>query len=251
MNRMRKIQKILGGIFLAGVLLGGVGTGIAMVEYSSLAYGGEKLIGEDSLVTKTLDFDFDLDGRILEIEGGRYWGTNKGQEIEVDNTVPAGTVRFEVTYNQKTVTPSLAFQVYEEDETEKIWEEQQDTEYEQVEWEEPEAELESQIVQMQEEDTDSLQPLGEQDAADRSSGTEEETEDLPQEKKEPGKMGTVYLTASYHENGFATLMENKDYMLEELKQGKISSYSMAYITDVKISVNQETVPYIEGCYVIY
>ena len=45
-------------------------------------------------------------------------------------------------------------------------------------------------------------------------------------------------------------MENKDRILEELKQGKISSYSMAYITDVKIKVNPETVPYIESCYVI-
>lgn len=191
---------------MAGVLLGGVGTGIALVEYSSLAYGGEKLIGEDSLVTKTLDFDFEPDGRTLEIREERYWRTGKEQEIEIDNTVPVGTVRFEVTYNQKTVTPGLAFQEFEEEAeagSETIREEQQDTEHEKEEWE------------------------------------------------ESGKMGTLYLTASYHENGFATLMENKDYMLGELKQGKISSYNMAYITDVKIRVNQKTVPYIEGCYVIH
>lgn len=235
---------------MAGVLLGGVGTGIALVEYSSLAYGGEKLIGEDSLVTKTLDFDFEPDGRTLEIREERYWRTGKEQEIEVDNTVPVGTVRFEVTYNQKTVTPGLAFQEYEEEAeagSETIWEEQQDMEHE---WEE----LESESVQIyEEENTDNVEMLGEegQDAWAEPSEAEGEAEDLPLEKEKPGKRGTVYLTASYHENGFATLMENKDYMLEELKQGKISSYSMAYITDVKIRVNQETVPYIKGCYVIH
>ncbi len=242
---------------MAGVLLGGVGTGIALVEYSSLSYGGEKLIGEDSLVTKTLDFDFEPDGRTLEIREERYWRTGKEQEIEVDNTVPVGTVRFEVTYNQKTVTPGLAFQEYEEEAeagSETIWEEQQDMEHEWEEWEEPEEELESESVQIyEEENTDNVEMLGEegQDAWAEPSEAEEEAEDLPLEKEKPGKMGTVYLTASYHENGFATLMENKDYMLEELKQGKISSYSMAYITDVKIRVNQETVPYIKGCYVIH
>ena len=39
-------------------------------------------------------------------------------------------------------------------------------------------------------------------------------------------------------------------MLEELRQGTISSYNVAYITEAKIKVNQETVPYIGGCYVI-
>lgn len=32
MDRMRNVQKVLTGIFLSGILIGGVGTGIAMVE---------------------------------------------------------------------------------------------------------------------------------------------------------------------------------------------------------------------------
>ena len=69
------------------------------------------------------------------------------------------------------------------------------------------------------------------------------------EKEESKRLGYLYLSASYHEDGFGVFMENKDRVLEELKQGKISSYRMAYITDVKIKVNPETVPYIESCYV--
>lgn len=42
---MRRIQKILFGTFLGGVLLCGVGAGTALVEYSSFTYAGEKKIG--------------------------------------------------------------------------------------------------------------------------------------------------------------------------------------------------------------
>lgn len=53
---MRRIQKILFGTFLGGVLLCGVGAGTALVEYSSFTYAGEKKIGWEDLETKNLDF---------------------------------------------------------------------------------------------------------------------------------------------------------------------------------------------------
>ena len=249
---MRRIQKILGGVFLTGVLIGGIGTGIAVVEYSSLAYGGEKLIGEDSLVTKTLDFNFEPDGRILEVAEGRFWERDRTQEIEIDNTVPVGTVRFVVTYNEKTVTPSLGFETYEEEETEieeeLVWQEDmQDMEDEYGEI--PEYGMEPESAG---EYADSLQAIEEepQNTGVGFGDTEEESQ-YPVSEEKPGKMGIVWLTASYHERGFATLMENKDYVLAELKQRKISSYDVAYITDIKIKVNQETAPYIESHYVIH
>ena len=115
---MRNVQKVLTGIFLSGILIGGVGTGIAMVEYSSLVYGGEKLIGEESLVTRNLDYQFEPDGGTLELAGFRYWNRDEIQEIEIDSGVPVGTVRYEVTYNEKSVSPSLVFEPYEEEEEE-------------------------------------------------------------------------------------------------------------------------------------
>ena len=53
---MRRVQKVLSGVFLGGVLLGGIGTGVALVEYSSLAYAGERRLGEENLVTRQLDY---------------------------------------------------------------------------------------------------------------------------------------------------------------------------------------------------
>ncbi len=82
---MRRIQKILFGTFLGGVLLCGVGAGTALVEYSSFTYAGEKKIGWEDLETKNLDFSFDRQKGSLMI------------------------IRYEVTYNKKRVEPFLEF----------------------------------------------------------------------------------------------------------------------------------------------
>lgn len=255
---MRRLQKILGGIFLTGVLVGGVGTGIAMVEYSSLAYGGEKVIGQDSLVTRTLDFNFDLDGRILEVAGVHYRGRGEIQEIEIDNSVPAGTVRFEVTYNEKTVTPNLEFEAYEPEED---YQDEEEADYvDEGEWEEaaeseaePGVEPEARAKTEPDSDAESAAESADQGEellqAEEGAGGLEES--IPETKeKKPEKLGYLRLVYTYHDNNFAILMENKDCVLQELKQGKISSYDVAYITNIKIKVNQETAPYIDSYYVI-
>ena len=69
---MRRIQKILFGTFLGGVLLCGVGAGTALVEYSSFTYAGEKKIGWEDLETKNLDFSFDRQKGSLIVDTG-FW----------------------------------------------------------------------------------------------------------------------------------------------------------------------------------
>lgn len=113
---MGKLRGVMTGVFLGGVLLGGIGTGIAMVEYSSLSYGGERLIGEEYLVTKNLDFDFPQDGRKLILKSDYYnYSAYKDITVEIDDSVPAGTVRYELTYNENAVAPELIFQEYEDE----------------------------------------------------------------------------------------------------------------------------------------
>ena len=56
---MRRCQKILLGTLCAGVLLGGSGTGISLVEFSSLEYAGERIVGEVRMETKTLEVEID------------------------------------------------------------------------------------------------------------------------------------------------------------------------------------------------
>ncbi len=240
---MRNVQKVLTGIFLSGILIGGVGTGIAMVEYSSLAYGGEKLIGEESLVTRNLDYQFEPDGGTLELAGFRYWNRDEIQEIEIDSGVPVGTVRYEVTYNEKSVSPSLVFEPYEE---EMMEEDSEDRENEAQE--ELEIEVDGKKSETADEGGNLTVDENSETVSQEAAYVQEESGEQREER--PKKLGYLYLTASYHDDGFAVFMENKDRILEELKQGKVSSYNMAYVTDVKIKVNPETVPYIERRYVI-
>lgn len=191
---MRNVQKILIGVFVAGVVLGGIGTGIALEEFSGLRYGGRTVVGEEHLVTRELDFHFPIEGKTL-ILGYNYNGRLKQEELLVEDiTVPVGTIRYEVTYNEQVVKPFLQFDEYEEEEVEEeTWEE----------------------------------------------------EETKSEKSEPIYAGILRLRASYIGNGFELFMENKDRILEELRQKKLSSYELAEITNLRIRVNPETMKYIE------
>lgn len=172
---MRRIQKILIGAFLGGVLLTGVGTGIALVEYSSLAYAGVKQIGEEKLVTRELDFKLEEGMERVRIVRNHWDMADCETDIEEDETVPAGIVRYVVTYNPETVEVSLGFETDDEDK------------------------------------------------------------------------GYVYLNLQrrYRGDEFAMFMESKDQVLEELKDRKVSSYHVAYVTGVTIKANPETMPYLE------
>ncbi|MEY8396136.1 hypothetical protein AALB64_15200 [Lachnospiraceae bacterium 45-P1] len=186
---MRKIQKILIGTLLTGVLLGGIGTGMALVEYSSFAYAGEKTIGEENLVTREIDFKFEPEkGKLMVVHG--YWDRrNYPNALEEDETVPVGVVRYVVTHNSRLTDVALNFDTYN----------QEDTEEEEI---------------------------------------EAETEETPLQ-------GYLSLQVRYVGNDFEMFMQSKDEILKELKQKQISSYNVAYITDVRIKVNPETRPYLD------
>ncbi len=113
-NRVRKIQMILMGVFVCGVLLGGIGTGIAFVEYSSFAYAGEKTIGEEYLVTRQLDQAFDPAKGRVGIEAGWYGYEDGDSPVVADPSVPENLVRYEVTYNEKAVRPYVVYDGFED-----------------------------------------------------------------------------------------------------------------------------------------
>lgn len=186
---MRKIQKILISTLLGGVLLGGIGTGVALVEYSSFAYAGEKIMGEENLVTREIDFKFEPEkGKLVVVH--EYWGRiNYPDVLEEDGTVPEGVVRYVVTYNPRTTDVALSFDTYNQEEVE-------------------EGEVQA--------DTESISP-----------------------------QGYLSLQIRYVGNNFEMFMQSKDEILKELKQRRISSYNIAYVTDVRIKVNPKTMPYLD------
>ena len=219
---MRKVQKILLGIFLGGVLLGGIGTGVALVEYSSLAYGGERLIGEEGMVTREIDYTFVPGEERISIVSG-YWIDG----VEVDDTVPEGIIRYEVTYNEKTVEPSVCSWEASKAQQEAWEDENQVTEYEVFQEDVQEAVMdaeETEVTNSQEDD------MGED------------------ETLRPSEMRQTCLEfrVRYIHSDFAVLMECKDEILAELKQKRIFNYQMSYVAEVRIMANSKTIPYIRS-----
>lgn len=243
---MRRLQKVMTGVFLGGVLLGGVGTGLAVVEYSTLSYGGERLVGEEYLVTKNLDFEFPQDGRVLVLVDN-YYLRRSNVRLETDASVPAGLVRYEITYNEKRVVPELLFEPCEEGMPQEAPQEP-DEESGAEEPGEPEGEdiPEGERIPEEESLPEDEQRAAEGESLPEGEQQEPEKESAPgEELREPVRLGYLELNVWDRSNPFEVFMENKDYFLEELKQRKISSYREAYITAVTVKVNPQTRPYVE------
>ena len=222
---MRRIQKILLGTFLGGVLLCGVGAGTALVEYSSFTYAGEKKIGWEDLETKNLDFSFDRKKGSLIVDTG-FWGRGASDGIEADPAVPEGIVRYEVTYNKKRVEPFLEF-------------------YEFLEG--PGAES---TAASGEGLTGGPGETAGEDEENPENLENSENVENPENPENPGgdggqtgggaarePQGRLELMASSRGGDLEIFMECKDEFLKEAKERRISSYETAYITEVRILVN--------------
>ena len=106
---MRKIHKIIGGMLVAGVLIAGIGSGVAFAEYSNFEYGGEKVLENSKYITKTVNYQVpkqkDTEEKqklYIEIMEGHMYST-----VVEDTSVPKDTVRFEIQYltDRKDIKP--------------------------------------------------------------------------------------------------------------------------------------------------
>lgn len=226
---MRKMQKILIGIFFGGIFLGGIGTGVAFVEFASITYAGEKIIGASSMVTKTFDHEFNPKEGKIQV---RMYGSVQ-EPPRADATVPEGVIRYEVTYNERAVEPHLYFDEYE------------DGEYEDHVYENEVSELSEDAADMEHmgEADAAEQDAAEQDVADPDAADPGSTGE-PDSRRKPRVQGMLYLSEGYR-GGFGLWMENKDQILADLKNGQIASYRVEEVRSVTIKVNPATLPCVE------
>ena len=289
---MCNVQKALIGVFLTGVLLAGLGTGIALGEFSSLSYGGKVIIGEEDLVTKEMDFEMPMDGKTVILAYQGYQDNWKGNLIE-DPAVPEGIIRFQVTYNEKVVDPYLYYNEYE---LEALTEERQEaleaTPGESLEAESREPaeavsgevpgksteaaeEISGESTEAAEEISGESTEVEEEISKESSEAAEEPAGAAPEaefgesvkaaaeepekesregaegtdnenyESQEPAYAGELYLVMNYKRDEFQFFMENKDKVLEDLKNNSLSSYEIPYITEVIVRVNPETKDYVK------
>lgn len=183
---MRKLQIALAIVFAAGVLMSGIGFGVAFGEYSSMQYGGTILIGEEDMVTEELVYEFTpVKGEKIVLLPCDYWNRD-GEEILIeDSSVPMGQISYDVTYNPELSSPRLYF---------------------------------NKVSVKAEED-----------------GTAERQE----------ISGYLNLGFHYVGNDFELLMENKDQILEDMKQGKLASYEAPRIKKIQVRINPATKEYIK------
>lgn len=234
---MRKLHITLLSVFGIGVLLGGIGTGIAIGEYSSLTYQGEVLLGGENLVTEELDYDFSEGGYESVLLSYCHWGDEGRDSLLVeDETVPAGMVRYVVTYNKALVRPKLI-----------DWEQELDD----GDWRLPDSLEEEKAVreELLAEEVELREKSEEEAGADgenKSEGAGGEN-GSSEGGAENGKRRRLVLDLRNNSigDGFDVMMRSKDRILADIKQRKIGSYEVADITEVEIRVNPETMPYID------
>lgn len=114
MLKKKGMIMIAAGVFCAGVLLGGIGTGVAIAEYTSLEYSGQHILGEESMKTENLDVAVTpKDGQKIIVRqeyyrsGGEYY----------DESIPVNTIRYVVRYNTELVTLRARYEAYEEEQS--------------------------------------------------------------------------------------------------------------------------------------
>lgn len=239
---MRKIQKILLGSFLAGVLICGVGAGTAIGEYSSLNYLGERTLGEEKLVTENFDYTFDPELGAIRLHPSWYGGRETAG-IETDASVPENMIRYEITYLPETIEPELIFRPRNVEES--LTEESAPEET---------AEEETAAKETAPEESEPEETAAEETAAEESEPEETSAEETTAEESEPEEtaaeensnlriQGDLLLETWYH-GDLGIWMEAKDQILADLKDGRIAGYQVPHIKEITIKVNPVTAPYV-------
>lgn len=230
---MRKIQKILLGSFLTGVLICGVGAGTAIGEYSSLTYLGERTLGEEELVTENFDYTFDPELGAIRLHPSWYGG-RKTAEVQTDDSVPENVIRYEITYLPETIEPELIFRPGK---AEEIFSEE-------IVTGESEAEIaETEAAATEESETETAETeeseIEETVAKEEETGEEKESSEI----LKPQIQGDLLLE-TWYQGDMGIWMEAKDQILADLKDGKIAGYQVLHIKEITIKVNPATESYV-------
>lgn len=230
---MRKIQKILLGSFLTGVLICGVGAGTAIGEYSSLTYLGERTLGEEELVTENFDYTFDPELGAIRLHPSWYGGRETA-EVQTDDSVPENVIRYEITYLPETIEPELIFRPGK---SEEIFSEE-------IVAEESEAEIaETEAAATEESETETAETeeseIEETVAKEEETGEEKESSEI----LKPQIQGDLLLE-TWYQGDMGIWMEAKDQILADLKDGKIAGYQVPHIKEITIKVNPATESYV-------
>lgn len=215
---MRKSQIVLLSMLAAGVLITGIGAGTAFVEYSSMEYEGTVTMGEEHWKTDTFICEWEPEkGQTLWIDTDNYpwWDT----ELVEDESIPAGEVAVDITYNEAVYKPHVSLEPV-------------------VEW----SEVTEEAVMAEPETAEATETSTEEPERETETETEPETEP---ETAQPEKIADRLEIWISYEGNFDVLMEHKDQVLSMLKDGKFASFEMATVKDVTIRIHPDMMEYVD------
>lgn len=101
---MKKYRKLFAWIFAAGILISGIGCGIGFMEFMSLEYAGERIIGESEMAVLEGEMKFTISSNEAIIPVYMDYGY-QFLDIIWDDTVAQDTLCYKIEYNKKVVEP--------------------------------------------------------------------------------------------------------------------------------------------------
>lgn len=133
---MRKNLKLVGIMLLSGVLIAGIGCGIAFAEYSSFSYGGKQVLEGSEYYTKTISYTVpieaakkaealqkeedlqekedneDVETSVMEADTEKprlHLSVYHGYTVEYDTSIPKDAFRVKVDYltDDTSLTPVI------------------------------------------------------------------------------------------------------------------------------------------------
>lgn len=197
-------------VFCAGVLLTGIGTGVAIAEYTSLEYTGEHILGEEKMKTEDLDFAVERkEGKKI-----RIWRNYRVNGVHYREDIPMDTIRYTVTYNPELVSFWINYEEFEE---------------------ETEADPDGAGGMNETDERNMIDETGEPDGENNSDADPDDN--LYQ--------GGISLQYYYTGDEFDLFMRNKDKILDELKHGKFGAYRVESIKSVEVWMNPGMKEFVE------
>ena len=116
-EKKRNIKIAALGMALAGVLFGGIGTGIGFVEFTSFSYGGEKVINQKEGMVYESSVKIPMEN--IDYIYLDFWiGKSSDLEIIYDDKIPFGVAECEITDN--TDCEGYMLDTYEDYEYDKV-----------------------------------------------------------------------------------------------------------------------------------
>lgn len=107
---MRRIYKIIAGMLIVGVLVTGIGSGVAFAEYSTFEYGGEAFLEDSEYFIKTVEY------KVPEEEDSINISSEYHLSLVEDEDIPKDMMKFVIHYvsDDKDVVPEIV-QMQDED----------------------------------------------------------------------------------------------------------------------------------------